>query len=231
MKNMAQAVAALTESIRDAEREFGRPAGSVALLAVSKFRSAGEIRAAAEGGQADFGENYAQEALPKMRVLDDLPLRWHFIGPVQSNKTRDIALNFQWVHSVDRARIARRLDAVRPGDQPPLNVCIQMNIDAEDTKSGVGPEELPELAAEVAALPRLRLRGLMTLPAPVSGFELQRRPFRRLREYFERLNREGFGLDTLSMGTTADLRAAIAEGSTLVRIGTGLFGERPGAAE
>jgi hypothetical protein len=231
MKNMAQAVAALTESIRDAEREFGRPAGSVALLAVSKFRSAGEIRAAAEGGQADFGENYVREALPKMRALDDLRLRWHFIGPVQSNKTRDIALNFHWVHSIDRARIARRLDAGRHEGQPPLDVCIQMNIDTEDTKSGIAPEELPELAAEVAALPRLRLRGLMALPAPVSGFEAQRRPFRKLREHLEKLNREGFGLDTLSMGTTADLRAAIAEGSTLVRVGTGLFGDRPGAAE
>lgn len=229
MKNMAQAVAALMESIREAEHEFGRPEGSVALLAVSKYRSPGEIRAAAAGGQADFGENYVQEALPKIRALEDLPLRWHFIGPIQSNKTRDIALNFQWVHSVDRAKIARRLDADRPDGEPPLEVCIQMNIDAEDTKSGVGPEALRDLAAEVAALPRLRLRGLMALPAPTGEFGAQRRPFRRLREHLEQLNSAGFALDTLSMGTTADLRAAIAEGSTLIRVGTGLFGPRPGA--
>ena len=229
MKNMAQAFASVTDSIRDAEHEFGRTPRSVALLAVSKLQSAREIREAAALGQKDFGENYAQEALEKIGALDDPGLCWHFIGPVQSNKTRDIALNFQWVHSVDRARIARRLDAGRPEGRPPLNVCIQMNIDAEDTKSGVSPEKLHALAAEVASLPRLRLRGLMALPAPAAGFEAQRRPFRRLREHLEELNREGFVLDTLSMGTTADLRAAIAEGSTLVRIGTGLFGPRPRA--
>lgn len=228
MKNMAQAVASLTQSIRAAEREFGRPEGSVALLAVSKARSSAEVRAAAEAGQRDFGENYVQEALPKIGALVNPPLCWHFIGPIQSNKTRDIALNFHWVHSIDRARIARRLDAGRPEGRPPLNVCIQMNIDAEDTKSGIGPEALRELAAEVASLPRLRLRGLMAMPAPVTGFDSQRRPFRRLREHLEELNGEGFGLDTLSMGTTADLRAAIAEGSTMVRVGTGLFGPRPG---
>jgi len=230
MKNMAQALASVTDSIRDAEHEFRRPTGSVALLAVCKTRSVEEVRAAADAGQGDFGENYAQEALPKIRALDAAGIRWHFIGPIQANKTRDIALHFHWVHSLDRAKIARRLDAGRPDDRPPLNVCIQMNIDDENTKSGVGAAELRELAAEVAALPRLRLRGLMTLPAPAPGFEAQRRPFRRLREHLEELNREGFGLDTLSMGTTGDLRAAIAEGSTLVRVGTGLFGPRPGAA-
>jgi len=229
MKNMAQALASVTESIREAEHEFGRPSGSVALLAVSKYRTAAEIREAAGAGQKDFGENYAQEAVAKIEALDDRGLRWHFIGPIQSNKTGDIAAHFHWVHSVDRAKIARRLDAGRPDGDPPLNVCIQMNIDAEDTKSGVGPEGLRELAAEVASLPRLRLRGLMALPAPASGFAAQRRPFRQLREHLEALNRDGFTLDTLSMGTTADLRAAIAEGATLVRVGTGLFGPRPGA--
>jgi hypothetical protein len=229
MKNMAQALASVTASIREAEQEFGRPEGSVALLAVSKGRSSAEVRAAADCGQRDFGENYAQEALPKIRALDDPRLSWHFIGPVQSNKTRDIALHFQWVHSVDRVRIARRLDAARPAGQPPLNVCIQMNIDGEDSKSGVEADGLHELAAAIAVLPQLRLRGLMTLPAPAREFDAQRRPFRRLREHLEELNRGGFGLDTLSMGTTDDMRAAIAEGATLVRIGTGVFGPRPGA--
>jgi hypothetical protein len=229
MKNMAQALASVTASIREAEQEFGRPEGSVALLAVSKARSSAEVRAIADCGQRDFGENYAQEALLKIRALDDPRLSWHFIGPVQSNKTRDLALHFHWVHSVDRVRIARRLDAARPAGQPPLNVCIQMNIDEEDSKSGVGPDGLHELAAAIAVLPQLRLRGLMALPAPAGEFDAQRRPFRRLREHLEELNRGGFGLDTLSMGTTGDMRAAIAEGATMVRIGTGIFGARPGA--
>lgn len=231
MKNMAQALAAVRQSIRDAEREFGRPEGSVRLLAVSKTRPADEVAAAAACGQHDFGENYAREAVAKIEALADPGLCWHFIGPVQGNKAPDVARHCHWVHSLDRARIARRLDAARPADQPPLNVCIQLNIDGEDSKSGVGTDaELRALADTVAALPRLRLRGLMTLPAPRPDFEAQRRPFRALRQQLEALRREGFDLDTLSMGTTADLRAAIAEGATLVRVGTGLFGARRGAA-
>lgn len=228
MKNIAQGLAEVRESIRRAEQEFGRPEGSVALLAVSKTRPPGDIRAAASLGQRDFGENYVQEALRKIRALADPALHWHFIGAVQSNKARDIAGSFQWVHTLDRLKIARRLNDARPESLPPLDVCIQINVSGEGTKSGIPPQQLPEFARAVAELPRLRLRGLMALPAPAQDFEAQRPPFQEMRRLLVKLNGEGFSLDTLSMGTTQDLRAAVAEGATMVRIGTGIFGARRG---
>ncbi len=211
-----------------AEREFGRAAGGVKLLAVSKTRSAAEVLSLARLGQLDFGENYLQEAEDKIRQLQDHGLTWHFIGPIQSNKTRRIARCFHWVHSLDRARIAARLDAARPPELPPLNVCIQVNVDAAPGKSGVSPQEAAALAEQLSALPRLRLRGLMTLPAPAGDFAAQRQPFMTLRRLQERLAERGCPLDTLSMGTTGDMRAAIAEGATMVRIGVALFGPRDG---
>ncbi|MBI2969239.1 MAG: YggS family pyridoxal phosphate-dependent enzyme [Gammaproteobacteria bacterium] len=226
MKNTAQGLAAVRESIRAAERKYGRKTGSVTLLAVSKSQPAAAVLEAIAAGQRDFGESYVQEAIVKIAALDDPGLCWHFIGPVQSNKTRVIAARFHWVHSVDRIKVAQRLNDVRAPDLPPLNVCIQVNISAEATKSGVEPGRLPQLAGAVSALPRLRLRGLMALPAPTGEFDLQRRSFRALRELLDDLLRAGLELDTLSMGTTADLEAAIAEGATIVRVGSGVFGPR-----
>ena len=227
MKNIADRLAETQARLAAAERRFQRTPGSVALVAVSKTRTAVEIEAAAACGQTDFGENYAQEALAKM--ADCRPgLVWHFIGPVQSNKTRDVAARFDWVHSVDRARIARRLDAARPAPLPPLNVCLQVNISGESSKAGVTPAGLEALASEVAALPRLCLRGLMAMPAPCPDLEGQRAAFRRLRGLLEALRHSGLDLDTLSMGTSADMEAAIAEGATIVRIGTAIFGPRDG---
>ena len=224
MKNIAQRLAGVRESIHAAERRFGRPPGIVTLLAVSKSRTSEEVLATADAGQRDFGENYVQEALAKITQLARSDLRWHFIGPVQSNKARMVAGHFQWLHSLDRIKIATRLNESRPADLPPLNVCIQVNISGEVSKSGIAPGALPELAAAVSGLPQLKLRGLMALPEPVEEFEAQRRQFRALRECLEQLNRGALALDTLSMGTTQDFEAAIAEGATLVRIGTGLFG-------
>jgi len=177
-------------------------------------------------GQRAFGESYVQEALIKQAALADLPLEWHFIGPIQSNKTRAIAESFDWVHSVFRLRTAERLSAQRPAGRPPLNVCIQVNIDREDSKSGALPEELAELAHAVAALPALRLRGLMAIPRPSDDPAVQRDSFRRVRELFEQLRGEGLPLDTLSMGMSDDLEAAVMEGATLVRVGTAIFGAR-----
>ena len=201
---------------------------SVTLLAVSKTFGAEMVREALAAGQSAFGENYVQEALPKIEALAGLEPRidWHLIGPLQSNKARDVALAFDWVHSVDRLKVAERLSAQRLPDLPPLQVCLQVNVNNERSKSGVAPEDLAALAREVAALPRLRLRGLMSIPAPVEGFEAQRGPHRRLREMFEALRAEGLELDTLSMGMSADLEAAIAEGATIVRVGTAIFGQR-----
>jgi pyridoxal phosphate enzyme (YggS family) len=212
--------------IRAAEQRFQRPPGSVALLAVSKTQSAATIAAMAAVGQGCFGENYPQEALDKIIELAALGLEWHFIGPVQANKTRHIAERFAWVHSVDRLKIAERLSAQRPADSPPLNICLQVNIDREATKHGLDEADLATVAAAVAILPRLRLRGLMAIPAPALDFAAQRRPLARLREKWERLNADGLALDTLSMGMSDDLEAAIAEGATLVRVGTALFGRR-----
>ena len=214
---------AVLARIRAAEQRFQRPPGSVALLAVSKTQPPAAIAAA---GQTCFGENYVQEALDKMVELATLDLEWHFIGPIQANKTRGIAEHFAWVHGVDRLKIAERLSAQRPDHLPPLNVCLQINIDREPTKHGLDGSAVAEVARAVAALPRLRLRGLMAIPAPAADFAAQRRPLARLRELWERLNAGGLALDTLSMGMTDDLEAAIAEGATLVRVGTALFGPR-----
>ena len=196
------------------------------LVAVSKTHPPEAIRAAAAAGQRDFGENYVQEAQAKMQALADLPLAWHFIGPIQSNKTRAIAETFQWVHSVDREKVAARLSDARPANLPPLNVCIEVNVSGEATKSGVAPEALAALAKRVAALPRLALRGLMAIPEPTPDAELQRKRFREVRVLKDKLAGEGIALDTLSMGMSADLEAAVAEGATMVRVGTAIFGER-----
>lgn len=212
------------ERIRAAERQFQRPPGSVRLLAVSKTHPAPAVAALAAAGQRCFGENYLQEALDKMAELAALNLEWHFIGPIQANKTRGVAEHFAWAHSVDRLKIAERLSAQRPAALPPLNVCLEVNIDRESSKHGLEESELIDVARAVAALPRLRLRGLMAIPAPAADFAVQRQPFARLRQLAERLHMAG--LDTLSMGMSDDLEAAIAEGATLVRIGTALFGPR-----
>ncbi len=208
----------------------GRSAQSITLLAVSKTFGAEAVRAAHAAGQRDFGENYVQEALAKIGALADLrgSLSWHLIGPLQSNKTRVVAEAFDWVHTVDRLKIAERLAAQRPQALPPLQLCLQVNVSGEASKSGVAPAELPALARAVAALPRERvcLRGLMSIPEPAEGIDAQRRPHRRLRELLDALNRGGLALDTLSMGMSADLEAAIAEGATIVRIGSAIFGAR-----
>ncbi len=212
--------------IRAAEQRFQRLPGTVRLLAVSKIQPTAAIIALAAAGQSCFGENYVQEALDKIAELAALRLEWHLIGPLQANKTRTVAENFAWVHSVDRLKIAERLSAQRPASLPPLNVCLQVNIDREPAKHGLDPGEVATVAEAVAGLPRLRLRGLMAIPAPVADFAAQRRPLARLRELQESLNAAGLALDTLSMGMSDDLEAAIAEGATLVRIGTALFGPR-----
>jgi pyridoxal phosphate enzyme (YggS family) len=208
----------------------GRDADSVTLLAVGKTQPVDALRAAHAAGQCDFGENYVQEALAKIEALRELraDLVWHLIGPLQSNKTRAVAEAFDWVHSVDRFKVAERLAAQRPPGMAPLQLCLQVNVSAEASKSGVSPAELPALARAVAALPadRVRLRGLMAIPAPADGFEAQRAPHRRLRELLQALRAQGLSLDTLSMGMSDDLEAAVAEGATLVRVGSAIFGAR-----
>jgi pyridoxal phosphate enzyme (YggS family) len=204
----------------------GRPADAVRLLAASKRQSLAAMHEAAAAGVRDFGENTVQEALQKVAAAGRDDLTWHFIGRLQANKTRSVAEHFQWVHTVDRLRIAERLSKQRPYYADPLNVCIQVNIDAEPGKSGADPATIPALAQAVAALPRLRLRGLMCLPALRRGFDEQRIPFARVRELLEALQADGLELDTLSMGMSGDYAAAIHEGSTIVRIGTALFGPR-----
>jgi len=212
--------------IARAVAEAGRAAAAVRLLAVSKTFGAAAVRDLAACGQREFGENYLQEALDKQAALRDVPLEWHFIGPIQSNKTRAIAEHFSWVHSVDRLKIAERLSAQRPAGLPPLQVCIEVNVSGEASKGGVAPAELPALAAAVAKLPGLQLRGLMAIPAPTPDVIEQRAAFRRVREQFDALRARGYALDTLSMGMSGDLEAAILEGATIVRVGTALFGER-----
>ena len=199
----------------------------VTLLAVSKTFGPGAVREAHAAGQLAFGENYVQEALEKMADLADLPLQWHCIGPLQSNKTRPVAEHFDWVHTVDRLKIAERLAAQRPPERPPLNVCIQVNVDGGPTKAGVAPAEALALARAVAALPGLRLRGIMTIPEPAADFIAARALHASARGIFDQLNAAGLALDTLSMGMSADLEAAVAEGSTLVRVGSAIFGGRP----
>ncbi|MBV8467064.1 MAG: YggS family pyridoxal phosphate-dependent enzyme [Burkholderiales bacterium] len=205
----------------------GRPVGSCALLAVSKTFPASDVRACYATGQRAFGENYVQELLEKSAALADLPdIEWHFIGPLQSNKTRAVAEAAQWVHTVDRAKIGQRLSDQRPVDLPPLNVCVQVNVSGEESKSGCTLEEAPELAATVAALPRLKLRGLMCIPEPTEDRAKLLAQFRTLAALRERLIAAGYLLDTLSMGMSADLETAIAAGATMVRVGTALFGAR-----
>jgi pyridoxal phosphate enzyme (YggS family) len=205
-----------------------RPVESVTLLAVGKTFAAAALREAADAGQHAFGENYVQEALAKIELLRDLRprLEWHLIGPLQANKTREVAAAFDWVHSVDRLKIAERLSAQRPPELPPLQICLQVNVSGEATKSGLAPAAVPAVAQAVAKLPRLALRGLMAIPEPTATVEAQRRPHRALRELLEDLRARGLALDTLSMGMSADLEAAIAEGATIVRVGTAIFGAR-----
>jgi len=216
--------------IAEAAHAAGPSAQSVTLLAVSKTFGEGAVREAFAAGQRDFGENYVQEGLAKITALADLRPRivWHLIGPLQSNKTRPVAEAFDWVHSVDRLKIAERLAEQRPASLPPLQLCLQVNVSGEASKSGVAPGDVPALARAVAALPRERilLRGLMAIPEPAGDFASQRAPHRRLRELLQALNGEGLALDTLSMGMSADLEAAVAEGATLVRVGTAVFGQR-----
>ena len=226
MNNLHERLQQVRLEIAEAERRFGREPGSVKLLAVSKTRAAGDVLALAQLGVSDFGENYVQEARTKIGQLSGQSLTWHFIGPIQSNKTHQVAEHFDWVHSVDRIKVARRLNAARPAHLPPLNICIQVNVDAESTKSGIDPNEVEQLAGEVLPLSRLNLRGLMALPAPTEDFSEQRRSFLHTRRLQEQLTDKGYRLDTLSMGTTNDMRAAVAEGATIIRIGTALFGPR-----
>ncbi|MEE4251290.1 MAG: YggS family pyridoxal phosphate-dependent enzyme [Alcanivoracaceae bacterium] len=207
-------------------RKAGRPADEVSLIAVSKTRHAHEVAALADLGQRDFAENYLQEAIDKIDALAGRKLIWHFIGPIQTNKTRDIAARFDWVHSVDRDKVARRLNDQRPPDMPPLNVCIQVNIDDEDSKSGVNPQQVPALAGLIAGLPRLRLRGLMAIPRADSA-DRGRDAFRRLAMTLSSIGNTMPGLDTLSMGMSDDFDVAIEEGASHIRIGTALFGPRP----
>ena len=212
--------------IATACQRAGRGVEEVTLLAVSKTFGADAVRAAAAAGQRAFGENYIQEGVEKIAALRDLGLMWHCIGPIQSNKTRLVAEHFDWVHTVDRLKIAERLSAQRPADRPPLNVCIQVNIDGGANKSGVAPGEALALARAVAALPQLKLRGLMSIPEIAPDFEAARAVHASARALFDQLNADGLGLDTLSMGMSDDLEAAIAAGSTTVRIGTAIFGSR-----
>ena len=223
MSTIEKNIAKVAARIREAAQAVHRDAATVGLLAVSKTQPAAAIREAFAAGLRDFGENYLQEALDKQVDLDDLPLIWHFIGPIQSNKTKAIAEHFDWVHSVDRLKIARRLSDQRPATLPPLNVCLQVNVSGEASKSGCTPQELGPLAEAVAAMPQLRLRGLMCIPAPTEDPAEQRAAFARLRLLRDEL---ALDLDTLSMGMSQDLEAAIAEGATWVRIGTALFGAR-----
>lgn len=226
MTAIASNLQAIHRAIALAARTAQRRAEDVALLAVSKTFPAAAVRKAYQAGQRAFGESYVQEALGKIEALRDLPLEWHFIGPIQSNKTRAIAENFAWVHSVDRLKIAERLSAQRPQNLPSLNVCIQVNVSGEGSKGGVAPDEAVELAQAVARLPHLRLRGLMAIPAPAQRTDAQRKPFAQLRGLMRQLNAQGLKLDTLSMGMSDDLEAAVLEGATIVRVGTAIFGER-----
>ncbi|HEY4354078.1 MAG TPA: YggS family pyridoxal phosphate-dependent enzyme [Paraburkholderia sp.] len=228
MPDLIHNLDAVRQRIALAAQVAGRDPRSVALLAVSKTFPAEDVRAAHAAGQRAFGENYVQEALTKLDALADLrnAIEWHFIGPLQSNKTRPVAERFDWVHSVDRLKIAQRLAEQRPDGLPPLNVCVQVNVSGEASKSGVLPDEAADVAHAIAALPKLRLRGLMAIPEPAGSIEQQRVPHRALRELFDRLRGGGLELDTLSMGMSDDLEAAVLEGATMVRIGTAIFGAR-----
>ena len=223
MSTIAENIAKVRARIREAAQASQRDSTTIGLLAVSKTKPAAAIREAFACGQRDFGENYLQEALAKQAELVDLDLIWHFIGPIQSNKTKALAEHFAWVHSVDRLKIAQRLSDQRPAHLPPLNICLQVNVSGEASKSGCTPDELPELARAVTQLPHLKLRGLMTIPEPNEDPQAQRAPLARLRQLRDELD---LGLDCLSMGMSQDLEAAVAEGATWVRIGSALFGAR-----
>ena len=226
MSRIAQNLALINDRVIQAAQECGRNPAEIQLLGVSKKHSADEIRSAVAAGLTQFGESYLQEALPKISALSDLSLVWHFIGPIQSNKTRQIAEYFDWVHSVDRLKIATRLSEQRPRQLEPLNICIQINISMEDSKSGLLGEAARSFALQLTELPRLKLRGLMAIVQKTSDPQLQRGMFSQLRELLDDLNQQGLALDTLSMGMTNDLEAAVTEGSTILRVGTGLFGSR-----
>ena len=217
---------AVRHAIMRAAQAAERESADIMLLAVSKTFPASAVREAYAAGQREFGENYVQEALDKISALSDLEIVWHFIGPVQSNKTRPIAENFAWVHGVDRLKIAQRLSEQRPSHLPPLNICLQVNVSGEKSKSGVAPQEVAELAREISKLPQLKLRGLMAIPAPADDEMAQRMPFAQLRELSQAIIAQGIALDTLSMGMSHDFAAAIQEGATIVRIGTAIFGKR-----
>jgi pyridoxal phosphate enzyme (YggS family) len=228
MSDLAQNLEAVHRRIAQAAQAAGRDPASIRLLAVSKTFPADAVRAAFAADQRAFGENYVQEALNKVEALADLraQIEWHFIGPLQSNKTRPVAEHFDWVHSVDRLKIAQRLSEQRPPTLEPLNVCLQINVSGEASKSGIAPSDAPALAREIAALPRIALRGLMSIPEPSEDLDAQRDAHRTLRQLFDTLRADGLALDTLSMGMSADLEAAVLEGSTIVRIGTAIFGAR-----
>lgn len=231
MSSIADNIGSVTRRIQKATLQAGRTPGSVRLLAVSKTRPAEDLREAFAAGQVAFGENYLQEALDKQEALADLPdMEWHFIGPIQSNKTRQIAASFDWAHSVDRLKIARRLSEQRDETLPPLNICLQVNINEEDSKSGCRLAELPQLVEEIGRLPNLTLRGLMALPDPSQPEAALRASFRKVASTLKKLKNDhpdAGPLDTLSMGMSGDLELAIAEGATWVRVGTALFGQRP----
>ena len=226
MPRIADNIRQILERLHEFEHRYNRPENAVTLLAVSKKQPSSAVREAYEAGIRHFGENYLQEALDKMQDLDDLDIVWHFIGPIQSNKTRPIAADFDWVHSIDRVKIAERLSNQRAEDLPPLQVCLQFNVSGEASKSGFEHGELHAAAEAVSALPRVKLRGLMAIPAPASELASQRAAFAEVREAYDALNSAGFELDTLSMGMTNDLEAAVLEGATIVRIGTAVFGPR-----
>jgi PLP dependent protein len=232
MSSIVQNLQQVNDRLAAACRAAGRPVSDVRLMAVSKAQPAAAVREAFDAGQRVFGENYVQEALDKLDALAKLRSKlrasteWHLIGPLQANKTRVVAERFDWVHTVDRLKIAQRLSDQRPAGLPPLQVCVQVNIDGAASKHGVAPEDLPALARDVAVLPGLRLRGLMAVPEPAEGLAAQREPHRRLATLLASLADGGLDLDTLSIGMSADLDAAIAEGATIVRVGTAIFGER-----
>lgn len=226
MQFIAQQLNTIRKNAHALEQKYGREKNSVKIVAASKTRSVEEILGALKYGQLDFGENYQQEAVTKINALSHKNIVWHFIGPLQSNKARHIAEHFAWIHSVDRIKIARQLSKLRTPNQANLNVCIQINISQEKSKSGTSTDNLKALAETITLLPGLRLRGVMALPAPAKNLVKQREAFRKVRDYFDLLLSCGHDLDTLSMGTSNDIEAAIAEGATMIRLGTALFGPR-----
>ena len=229
MRDIAANLQHIRSEIREIALRHQRSPDDITLLAVSKTKPVSDLLQAIDAGQRDFGENYLDEALEKIDALREHRCHWHFIGSIQSRKAREIALHFQWVHTIDRLRVARKLSEHRPPQLPPLQCCLQVNIDNEDSKSGVSAGELPDLLAEVEALPRLQVRGLMVIPAPSDNSEVQRDAFCRTRELMVSLQSPERHLDTLSMGMSGDMASAIAEGSNIVRIGTAIFGARPAA--